>query len=216
VSGAWSRHLDGIKKTLENIEVAHRDHLRNGWGRSREDFIEKRRVLFEKLNSQMKGFAKYGTGLRNQGSVKEMLGISTRSYLHSGVITGYAETINGVAKASNILKKGTYVGVGLSVAGASSSIYAACSTGRETECRKAKYVEGGKLSGGLAFGALGGTVGGVTAVLGCAVAFGIITGGVGALACAVVGSGLGGWAGGEFGEGAGEWAGEIVYEYLPE
>lgn len=216
VSGAWSRHLDGIKKTLEDIEVAHRDHLKNGGGRSREDFIEKRRVLFEKLDGQMKGFAKYGTGLRNQGSIKDMLGISTRSYLHSGVITGYAETINGVAKASNILKKGTYVGVGLSVAGASSSIYAACSTGRETECRKAKYVEGGKLSGGLAFGALGGTVGGVTAVLGCAVAFGIITGGVGALACAVVGSGLGGWAGGEFGEGAGEWAGEIVYEYLPE
>lgn len=216
VSGAWSRHLDGIKKTLEDIEVAHRDHLKNGGGRSREDFIEKRRALFEKLDGQMKGFAKYGTGLRNQGSIKDMLGISTRSYLHSGVITGYAETINGVAKASNILKKGTYVGVGLSVAGASSSIYAACSTGRETECRKAKYVEGGKLSGGLAFGALGGTVGGVTAVLGCAVAFGIITGGVGALACAVVGSGLGGWAGGEFGEGAGEWAGEIVYEYLPE
>jgi hypothetical protein len=216
VSGPWSSHLDGIRKTLEDIEVAHRDHLRSGKARSREDFIARRKVLFEKLEDQMKGFARFGTGLRNRGSIKDMLGISTKSYLNSGVITGYAETINGVAKASNLLKKGTYLGVGLSVASASSSIYAACSTGRETECRKAKYVEGGKLSGGLAFGALGGSVGGVSAVLGCAVAFGIITGGVGALACAVVGSGLGGWAGGKIGEGAGEWAGEIVYEYLPE
>lgn len=216
VSGPWSSHLDGIRKTLEDIEVAHRDHLRSGKARSREDFIARRKVLFEKLEDQMKGFARFGTGLRNRGSIKDMLGISTKSYLSSGVITGYAETINGVAKASNILKKGTYVGVGLSVAGASTSLYTACATGREAECRKAKYVEGGKLSGSLFLGTLGGSFGAGTAMLGCALAFGIATGGPGALACAVIGGGVGGFLGGDFGEGFGESAGEILYEFVPQ
>ncbi|VVP14165.1 hypothetical protein PS838_03495 [Pseudomonas fluorescens] len=214
VGGAWSKHLDGIKQTLEDIETAHRDHLRSGTTQTRDDFYAKRKVLFEKLDNQLKGFARYGSGLRNQGSIKNMLGISTKSYLHSGVIAGYAETINGVAKASNLMKKGTYLGIGLSVAAAGSSVYTACTTGRETQCRKARYVQGGKLSGGLALGTLGGNFGSITATFGCAVAFGIVTGGAGLLGCAVFGGGLGAWAGGEAGGSAGEWVGEIVYESL--
>ncbi|MGF6088711.1 hypothetical protein [Pseudomonas sp. 18173] len=214
VGGAWSKHLDGIKKTLEEIEAAHGDLLRNGGTRNRDAFYLKRKVLFEKLDGQLKKFARFGSGLRNQGSIKEMLGISTKSYLHTGTITGYAETINGVAKASSLLKKGTYLGVGLNAAAAGISIYTACSTGREEQCRKAKYVEGGKLSGSLIGGSFGGLSGGFAATIGCAVAFGVVTGGAGALACAVVGSGVGGWAGGEVGGGMGEMGGEVVYEYL--
>ncbi|CAI8824774.1 SSU ribosomal protein S2p (SAe) [Pseudomonas sp. IT-P74] len=213
VGGAWSKHLDGIKKTLEDIEAAHGDLLRNGGTQNRDSFYLKRKVLFEKLDGQLKNFGRFGSGLRNQGSIKEMLGISTRSYLHTGTITGYAETINGVAKASSLLKKGTYLGVGLNAAATGASIYTACSTGREDQCRKAKYVEGGKLSGSLFFGALGGTAGGVGAALGCAVVFGVATGGPGALACGVIGGGVGGWVGGESGGYAGELSGEIFYEY---
>lgn len=216
VGAAWSKHLDGIKQTLEDIEAVHRDHLRSGTTQTRSGFLAKREVLFEKLDDQLKGFAKYGSGLRNQGSIKNMLGISTKSYLHSGVIAGYAETINGVAKASSLMKKGTYLGIGISVAVAGSSIYTACTTGRETQCRKAKYVEGGKLSGSLALGALGGNVGSVAATFGCAVAVGFVTAGAGLLGCAVVGGGLGAWAGGEVGGSAGEWVGEVIYESLPQ
>lgn len=215
VGGAWSKHLDGIKQTLEDVETAHRDHLRSGTTQTRDDFYAKRKVLFEKLDNQLKGFARYGSGLRNQGSVKNMLGISTKSYLHSGVIAGYAETINGVAKASNLMKKGTYLGIGLNVAATGTSIYSACTTGREIQCRKAKYVEGGKLTGSLAFGTLGGSVGAGMAMLGCVVALGIATGGPGALACAVIGSGVGGYYGGETGGKIGESGGEIIYEFLP-
>ena len=211
VGAAWSKHLDGIKQTLEDIEAAHRDHLRSGISQARADFLEKRRALFGKLDNQLKAFAKYGSGLRNQGSIKNMLGISTRSYLHSGVIAGYAETINGVAKASRLMKSGTYLGIGLSVTAAGSSIYAACTTGRETQCRKAKYVEGGKLSGNVIGGTFGGTVGGGAATIGC-VALGFVTGGAGALACAVIGGALGGWGGGEIGGNAGEWIGDVIYE----
>lgn len=212
VSGAWSKHLDGIKQTLEEIETAHRDYLRSGTTQARSDFYAKRKVLFERLDGQLKHFARYGSGLRNQGSIKNMLGISTKSYLHSGVISGYADTINGVAKASSLMKKGAYLGVGLSVAGAGTSIYTACTTGRETECRKAKYVEGGKLSGNIIGGTFGGAVGGGAATIGCVAVLGFATGGAGALACAVIGGALGGWGGGEIGGIAGEQIGDIVYE----
>lgn len=212
VGSAWSKHLDGIKKTLEEIEATHRYHIRSGTAQGRNDFLAKRELLFMQLDEQLKGFAKYGSGLRNQGSIRHMLEISKQTYLHSGVITGYAETINGVAKASNILKKGTYLGVGLSISAAGTSIYAACTTGRETECRKAKYVERGKLSGSIILGSFGGTVGSSTAMVGCVAVLGFATAGPGALACAIIGGALGGWAGGEFGNTTGEGVGEIVYE----
>ena len=214
VGGAWSKHLDGIKNTLENIEAAHGELPGSGGAGSRDAFYAKRKTLFEKLDAQLKSFARFGSGLRNQGSVKDMLGISTKSYLHTGTIAGYAETINGVAKASSLMKKGTYLGVGLSVTATGASIYNACTTGREDQCRKAKYVEGGKLSGSLFGGSFGGMVGGFAVSAGCAVAFGVVTGGAGALACSVVGSGVGGWAGGEVGGKMGESGGDVIYEYF--
>jgi hypothetical protein len=214
VGGAWSKHLDGIKNTLENIEAAHGELPGSGGAGSRDAFYAKRKTLFEKLDAQLKSFARFGSGLRNQGSIKNMLGISTKSYLHTGTIAGYAETINGVAKASSLMKKGTYLGVGLSVTATGASIYNACTTGREDQCRKAKYVEGGKLSGSLFGGSFGGMVGGFAVSAGCAVAFGVVTGGAGALACSVVGSGVGGWAGGEVGGKMGESGGDVIYEYF--
>lgn len=214
VGSAWSKHLDGIKKTLEEIESVHRYHVRSGTAQGRNDFLAKRELLFMQLDEQLKGFAKYGSGLRNQGSIRHMLEISKQTYLHSGVITGYAETINGVAKASRFMKAGTYLGIGLNVAATGTSIYAACTTGREVQCRKAKYVEGGKLTGGLTFGTVGGSAGAGMAMLGCTVVLGTVTGGPGALACAIIGGGVGGYYGGEIGGEIGESGGEIIYELL--
>ena len=212
VGGAWSKHLEGIQSTLLDIEAAHNDHLRSRTKQSRDDFYSRRRVLFDKLDSQLKSFGGYGSGMRNQGPIKNMLGISTKSFLHKGIITGYADTISGVAKASSLIKNGTYLGIGLNVAAAGTSIYAACSSGREQECRKAKYTEGGKLAGGIAGGILGGTIGTTVAIAGCAVAFSPVTFGGSLFACALVGGGLGGWAAGEFGSENGDNLGEIIYE----
>jgi len=206
VGGAWSKHLEGIQSTLLDIEAAHNDHLRSRTKQSRDDFYSRRRVLFDKLDSQLKSFGGYGSGMRNQGPIKNMLGISTKSFLHKGIIAGYADTISGVAKASSLIKNGTYLGTG-------TSIYAACSSGREQECRKAKYTEGGKLATGIGLGMLGGTVGSALAISGCAVAFSPVTFGGSIFVCALVGGGLGGWAGGEYGGRSGEFIGDIIYEY---
>ncbi|MET3054348.1 hypothetical protein ABXV19_21410 [Pseudomonas alkylphenolica] len=212
MSSSWSKHLEGIKITLEEIDTAHKDHLRSGTILSREAFYVKRKILFAKLENQLKSFASYGSGLRNQGSIKKTLGISTKSYLHSGVIAGYADTINDVAKASNLLKHGTYLGIGLDITATGISINNACSSGREDECRKAKYVETSKLGITILSGSAGGGVGAMAATSLCVIALGIATGGPGAFACAFIGSIIGGAAAGHIGGKGGELLGNAIYE----
>ncbi|MNN18152.1 hypothetical protein D3C81_1313570 [compost metagenome] len=211
VSDAWSKHLEAIRKSLLDIEKLHNEYLRTGSPAARDKFYVERAVLFGKLGSQLDNVAAYGAGLQQQGSIKRMLGISTRSFLHKGEIDGYASKISGVAKAAKIVKKGTYIGTALDVAATALSIQKACSLGREEQCRKAKYVEGSSLVGGLAGGAGGGAAGGYAAVQGCIIVLGIATGGPGTLVCGVVGGAVGGWAGGKIGQSGGEQFGEYLY-----
>ena len=146
---AWNHHLKAIVKTLEEIDALHKQSLRRGGGAAREDFLARRQVLFTKLEGQMRGFARYGTGLRNDGSIKKMLGISTRSYLHTGEINRYAETIAKISKTAKLLKHGTPLGIALSTTSTALEIKEACVTGREAQCRRAKYVETGTFMGGV-------------------------------------------------------------------
>jgi hypothetical protein len=78
--------------------------------------------------------------LKNKGPIKKMLGISTKSYLHTGEIKGYAKTLSGVARASKLLKAGTPVGIALNVGSTALEIIEACSVSREDECTEAKYI----------------------------------------------------------------------------
>lgn len=204
---AWSRHLQDIVKTLDEIDVLHKASLRRGGGAARDDFLARRQVLFTKLEAQMRSFARYGTGLRNEGSIKTMLGISTRSYLHTGEINRYAETIARISKTAKLLKHGTPLGIALSTTATALEIKEACSTGREEQCTKAKYVEVGKLGTGVAGGLAGGLAG--TAL--CVAVLGASTG-PGALACLLISAGIGGATGGHFGGMIGEEAGELLYE----
>lgn len=211
IGDAWSKHLSGIKGTLEEIDSIHKTYLASGTPSSRDVFYEKRKALFGKLDDQLKTFAGYGSGLRNQGPIKKTLGISTKSYLDKGIITGYADTISGIAKASELIKKGSYIGVGLDVASTAISINSACSKGRENECRRAKYVDGSKLILSLGGGYIGGSIGTAVATSVCVLALGAMTG-PGAFACVIIGGGAGGYAGGEIGGSLGEHFGDIMYE----
>lgn len=205
---AWSRHLQEIVKTLDEIEALHKQSLRRGGGAARDDFLARRQVLFAKLEAQMRSFARYGTGLRNEGSIKKMLGISTRSYLHTGEINRYAETIAKISKTAKLLKHGTPLGIALSTTSTALEIKEACSTGREEQCTKAKYVELGKLGAGV----VGGSVGGIAGTALCVAVLGASTG-PGALACLLISGGIGGATGGYFGGMGGEKVGEYLYEY---
>ncbi|AGA75667.1 hypothetical protein CXG50_00245 [Pseudomonas plecoglossicida] len=212
VSDGWSRYLDAIKRTLEEIEILHREYLKNGTLKARDEFYAKRMALFMKLEGQLNNMAAYGSGLQNKGSVKRALEISTKSYLHTGEIAGYAEKIAGVSKAASLIKKGTYIGLGLDVASTGLSIHHACTFGRSEDCRKAKYVEGVSLVGSTGGSIAGGSIGGFLGGTGCVLFLGVTTGGPGALACTVIGGAVGGAAGGSVVGDIGEMFGELLYE----
>lgn len=211
VSDGWSKHMAAIGKTLEEIEQLHKEFLRTGSETARKKFLAERAILFSKLEGQLARAASYGSGLRHQGSIKRMLGISTKSYLHTGQIVGYAEKVDGVAKAAKLIKSGTYIGTALTVASSGLAIRNACALGREDQCTRAKYVEGASLVLGLGGGATLGYLGGYAATYGCIVVLGAITGGPGALMCSVAGGAIGGWAGGSMGSSMGEKVGEYLY-----
>ncbi|WP_238539303.1 hypothetical protein [Pseudomonas sp. GM55] len=143
-----------------------------------------------------------------------MLGISTKSYMSTGEIAGYAQKVSGVARAAKLIKRGAYIGVALDVASAGLSIRQACALGREDECTKAKYVEGSSLAGSLVGGGVIGGFAGQAAIVGCMLVLGIASGGSGAIACGVVGGAVGGIEGGLLGEMVGERVGEFLYETI--
>lgn len=211
VSDTWSKHLEAIRKSLLDIEKLHKEYLRTGSPIARDKFYAARALLFGKLGSQLDNVAAYGAGLQQQGSIRRMLGISTKSLMHKGEIDGYAGKISGVARAAKFVKRGTYIGTALDVASTALDIQKACSLGREEQCRKAKYVESAALVGGLAGGAIGGSIGGSVATGGCIVVLGIASGGPGALVCGVLGGAVGGWVGGNYIGEAGESMGEYLY-----
>ncbi|MFQ6574649.1 hypothetical protein [Pseudomonas sp. UM16] len=210
ISDAWSRHMAEIKKSLEAIEKLHQQYLRTGSITARDKFYTERAILFARLEGQLDNVASYGAGLQKQGSVKRMLGISTKSYLNSGEIRGYAEKISGVARAAKYIKKGVYIGTALDVAATALEIKKACSLGREDQCTRAKYVEGATLVLGLGGSTVGGIAGGHAATVGCSVVLGLTTG-PGVLVCAVVGGVVGGAVGGAIGGKYGGKMGEILY-----
>ena len=212
VSSAWSKHLTQIEQTLKEIDELHKQYLRTGTASARNEFLAKRRTLFAKLDGQLSGLARLGTGLKNEGSIKKMLGISSKRYWHHGEIRGYEETVKRVARAAEILKKGTYIGIALDVGSTALEITEACSTGREQECTHAKYVEGGKLVAGVGGSYLGGKLGASVGIGACMIIFGIPTAGAGALACAIVGGAAGGIAGAALGNGLAESTGKFLYE----
>ncbi|TFY88507.1 hypothetical protein DYL61_24275 [Pseudomonas nabeulensis] len=208
-TSAWARHLDDVVQTLDEIERLHQRMKTGELGR--DAFIRQRQVLFQLLDTQLRGAARFGTGLRGNQSLKKVLGISTNSYLHKGEIAGYAERIGAVAKVSKWLGKGTYVGLAMDVGAAGLEIKEACVTGREAQCRSAKYVETGRLVGSVAGATVGGKLGADLTRTLCKVVLGIATKGTGALRCGIIGGAAGGYAGGSFlGDGGAFLGGEVV------
>ena len=193
-TSAWARHLDEIVQTLEEIEQLHR-RLKVG-EINRETFIRQRQMLLEVLDTQLRGAARFGTGLRGNQSLKKVLGISTKSYLHKGEIAGYAERIGAIAKVSKWLGTGTYVGLAMDVGAAGLEIKEACVTGREAQCRSAKYVETGRLVGSVVGATIAGKYGAEVIRRLCRVTFGVALKGSGELVCGVIGGAAGGYAGG--------------------
>ncbi|MFJ4068961.1 hypothetical protein ACIPW4_27340, partial [Pseudomonas sp. NPDC089996] len=210
VSDGWSRHLKAIQDTLLEIEKLHQEYMGSGTLKARDQFYARRAALFVRLDEQLSKMAAFGASLRNKGSIKRTLGISTKSYLKAGEIAGYADKVAGVGKAARLIKNSGYIGVALGVGATGLEIQRACTLGREEECSKAKFVEGTALAGGLTGASAGSFVGALIAPPVC-VALGIPTAGTGSLVCAVVIGAIAGKYAGDYGADKGREYGEILY-----
>jgi hypothetical protein len=211
VSDGWSRHLKAIQDTLLEIEKLYQEHMSSGTLKARNQFYAKRAALFARLDEQLSKMAAFGASLRNKGSIKRTLGLSTKSYLNAGEIAGYADKVAGVGKAANLIKKGAYIGIALEVAATTLEIRKACTLGREEACRKAKYIETSSLLGSVSGNTGGAIVGGLLASKLC-IALRVPTRGLSTLACGVIGGAGGGMAGAEIGKKWGSEIGEFLYE----
>lgn len=209
-ASAWGRHLDEVKHTLEEIERLHQQ-LKSG-ALNKDVFIQQRQMLFRRLDAQLQGAARLGTSLQTNKSLKKVLGISTKSYLHKSEIVGYTQRIRSIAETSKFLGKGTYVGMALDVGVTGLEIKEACMQGREAQCSRARYVQGGKLVGGVAGAAWGGKAGAEVGRYACKLILGIFTRGKGELACGIVGGATGGYVGGNELGAFGEEVGDLLYE----
>ncbi|MFK3795106.1 hypothetical protein [Pseudomonas sp. NPDC088444] len=208
-TGAWNKHLNQVESTLKEIEALHQ-RWRAG-GLSNDQFFAQRRTLFTRMETHLKGIGRFGTGLNNQGKMKRILGISSKSYLHTGEIADYAKNVKGVSKVASAMSKGTYVGIALDVGAGALEIKEACSTGREEECSRAKYVETGKAAGGILGSWAGGTAGASGGAAIC-IGLGVPSGGMITALCALVGGGLLAWGGGTLGSMGGGKITTVLYE----
>ncbi|MDD1967975.1 hypothetical protein NPS29_21865 [Pseudomonas putida] len=208
-TAAWSRHLKDLEDLLKQTEALHQ-RWRAG-AMTNDQFFAQRRALFTRMETSLKGIGRYGSGLSNQGKMKQILGISSKSYLHTGDIRGYAGKVRGVSKMASAMSKGAYVGIALDVGVGALEIQKACSTGREEECTRAKYVETGKAAGGIVGSSAGGVVATAAGPAIC-VGVGVATGGVALAGCVLVAGAVMALGGGTLGSVIGEDLTILLYE----
>lgn len=208
-TAAWSRHLKDLEDLLKQTEALHQRW--RGGGMTNDQFFAQRRALFTRMETSLKGIGRFGSGLNNQGKMKQILGISSKSYLHTGDIRGYAGKVRGVSKMASAMSKGAYVGIALDVGVGALEIKEACSTGREEECTRAKYVESGKAAGGIVGSSAGGVVATAAGPAIC-VGLGVATGGVALAGCVLVAGAVMALGGGTLGSVIGEGSTILLYE----
>ena len=210
-TSVWSKYLKELENLLKQTEALHRRWRANGM--TNDEFFAQRRALFSRIEANLKGIGRFGSGLSKDGKMKRILGISSKSYLHTGEIRGYAKNVRGVSRLAGAWSKGAYVGIALDVGAGALEIKEACSKGREEECTRAKYVETGKTVGGIAGAWAGGGAGALAGEAVC-VGLGAASGGMILAACAVVAGAVTAWGGGTLGSMFGEDSTILLYEEI--
>ncbi len=215
------KRLEGLLKRLERLYV---DTFNSNRKLNQQRFYQQRKAIFDQMNAvlrRMVGQQLAGTNLQ-VGNLKNSLGLSTKSILHQWnrlpsqvqTIPDFADNYARVGKYGRLLSRIGYAGVALDIGQSGVLIHKACITGREQECTKSKYVQGGRLGGSLIGSAFGGWVGAPLGYATCNLVFGLPSGGSSLFWCALVGAGAGGYVGGAAGGGFGKNRGAVLYESI--
>jgi hypothetical protein len=188
----WVNTWGDIEKTLKRLEALHVETFQKNGKLQGAEFFTERKVLLSQLDNGLGSLVRKRVGIPDHPKLKSAMGISSRSLVHhwkkagvSGGIPGYATHIQGVARASQSMKVGGFVGIGLGVSASALKVKETFRVGTAAECEKVKFTEGGKFTGEVVGGALGGAEGVASAGFVCA-AIGVGTLGVGGLICGLV------------------------------
>jgi len=211
VTSAWSTHLNQVRETLNGVTDTYQK-WRSGVF-DKDQFVAQRQKLFRVLDGQLRGIGRWGTGLKKHSTIKKMMGISSKRYVHSGELSSYVKNIKLMKNLARHLSAGTPVGVALDLGQGGLEIREACTTGREQQCTKAKFVEVGKMAFGIPAAGLAGSFTGASAAKLCLRMAGPSRG-ASLLVCGIAGGALGGWGGGKVGSAFGDGIGTWLYEVL--
>ena len=210
VADAGEKYFSEIEKKLKSIELAYQNQYRaQGTLISQQFFVERQR-LFSELDSLLNKLSRLTLKMKPYNELKHALGLSSRSIVHewstAGVasIRGYSTYIDNASKAARFLKAGGWLAIGFAGANTTNEVYNACTVGREQSCSKVAVKKYSSFGASLAGGIYGGKYGAMAGA-GVCVALGVATGGVGLLACSIVGAAAGGYVGGEIAGGATEY-----------
>lgn len=210
VADAGEKYFSEIEKKLKSIELAYQNQYRTqGTLISQQFFIERQR-LFSELDGLLNKLSRLTLKMKPYNELKHALGLSSRSIVHewstAGVasIRGYSTYIDNASKAARFLKAGGWLAIGFAGANTTNEVYNACTVGREQSCSKVAVKKYSSFGASLAGGIYGGKYGAMAGA-GVCVALGVATGGVGLLACSIVGAAAGGYVGGEIAGGATEY-----------
>lgn len=207
-------HLTRTKSVLVDLEKLHVKTFQAQGNLQGAEFFAKRQKLLTQLDNSLGPLVRKGVGIADHPKLKKALGISSRSLVHhwskagvSGGIPGYATHIQSVARASQYMKVGGFIGIGLGGSASALKVKETCRVGSSAECKKVKLMEGGSFLGSVGGSGAGAYLGALGATPMC-IAIGVGMLGVGGLVCGVVvgaasaiggsaGSGLGGEVGGD-------------------
>lgn len=210
VADAGDKYFSEIEKKLKSIELAYQNQYRaQGTLISQQFFVERQR-LFSELDGLLNKLSRLTLKMKPYDELKHALGLSSRSIVHewstAGVasIRGYSTYIDNASKAARFLKAGGWLAIGFAGANTTNEVYNACTAGREQSCSKVAVKKYSSFGASLAGGIYGGKYGAMAGA-GVCVALGVATGGVGLLACSIVGAAAGGYVGGEIAGGATEY-----------
>lgn len=215
----FKQHKIQVEQILNSIEKLHVNTY-NRYGRfNTKEFFQQRKRLFQQLDNVLKTMverSRMGFNLQRD-NFKRQLGLSTKSLAHqlkdySTPVTdlpGFEKNHAKVRQYSKVLKGAGYVALALDGVQSAAKIKQACTIGREDECTKSKFSEGGRLVGSIGGGAAGGAIAAYSV---CNVVFGLPSGGTSLLWCGIVAGGAGGVVGGNLGGSFLQGQGSIVYE----
>jgi hypothetical protein len=111
------------------------------------------------------------------------------------------------------MKYGGWIGPVIGGGASYMKVQDVCTVGNTEACKKVKFTEGGGLIGGVAGGAIVGSMLTASATGIICLGLGVPTGGAGTVICGLVVVGAGSLAGGVVMGKAGEQVGELIYEH---